>query len=166
MIGRRGFLGALLGAAVLDPERLLWVPGKRMISIPAPVIKTARFQYVLEFSRWGPMLSGNVTRTDWIQHVYGDSGWDAEVKTISTMEISPGMYVDRVLVTLSGMPSVNLFTNNANCLSVGPPGNWRLGPAPDYKMTYTAPDEKYSYSLSAELPNKTITSRVQWPTKS
>jgi hypothetical protein len=35
---RRGFLGALLGAvagAALDPERALWIPGKKTISIPA-----------------------------------------------------------------------------------------------------------------------------------
>jgi hypothetical protein len=37
---RRGFLGALFGAAVLDPERLLWVPGQKMISIPAPRMVT------------------------------------------------------------------------------------------------------------------------------
>ncbi len=55
---RRGFLG-MLGAAIagatLDPERLLWEPGKRLISIPTPrlvkVIRRAvslrggRFQY-------------------------------------------------------------------------------------------------------------------------
>lgn len=39
MTSRRGFLG-LLGAGVagmvLDPERLLWVPGAKTISIPAP----------------------------------------------------------------------------------------------------------------------------------
>lgn len=35
-LSRRGFLGALLGAAVLDPERLLWVPGAKLISVPAP----------------------------------------------------------------------------------------------------------------------------------
>ncbi len=29
MLARRGFLGA-----VLDPERLLWVPGRKLISIP------------------------------------------------------------------------------------------------------------------------------------
>jgi hypothetical protein len=38
-MNRRGFLG-LLGAfaasAVLDPEKLLWEPGKKLISIPAP----------------------------------------------------------------------------------------------------------------------------------
>lgn len=33
---RRGFLAALIGSAVLDPERLLWVPGKKVISIPKP----------------------------------------------------------------------------------------------------------------------------------
>src|SRR5262245_320896 len=32
---RRGFLTALIGAATLDPERLLWVPGKKLISIPS-----------------------------------------------------------------------------------------------------------------------------------
>lgn len=32
-MNRRGFLGLLAGA-VLDPERLLWVPGKKLISIP------------------------------------------------------------------------------------------------------------------------------------
>jgi hypothetical protein len=41
---RRGFLRRLLagGAALaLDPERLLWVPGEKVISIPpAPVIIT------------------------------------------------------------------------------------------------------------------------------
>jgi hypothetical protein len=44
MTGRRGFLGALFGAAsaaVLDPERLLWVPGAKTISIPAPIIPVA-----------------------------------------------------------------------------------------------------------------------------
>ena len=33
-MNRRGFLAMLAGAA-LDPERLLWVPGRKLISIPA-----------------------------------------------------------------------------------------------------------------------------------
>lgn len=36
---RRGFLSLLasgLAGAVLDPDRLLWVPGKKLISIPKP----------------------------------------------------------------------------------------------------------------------------------
>jgi hypothetical protein len=32
-MNRRGFLGMLAGAT-LDPERLLWVPGRKLISIP------------------------------------------------------------------------------------------------------------------------------------
>lgn len=37
-MNRRGFFGLLAGAiagATLDPERLLWVPGRKLISIPA-----------------------------------------------------------------------------------------------------------------------------------
>lgn len=34
-MNRRGFLAMLTGAA-LDPERLLWVPGRKLISIPRP----------------------------------------------------------------------------------------------------------------------------------
>lgn len=45
MLGRRGFLKSLIGGiaaavtlpAVLDPEKLLWVPGEKLISIPATV---------------------------------------------------------------------------------------------------------------------------------
>ena len=38
-MNRRGFFGAisaLLTGAALDPERLLWVPGRKLISIPEP----------------------------------------------------------------------------------------------------------------------------------
>lgn len=34
MLNRRGFLTALAGAFVADPDRLLWVPGKKLISVP------------------------------------------------------------------------------------------------------------------------------------
>ena len=33
---RRSFIAALMGTAVLDPERLLWKPGQKLISIPRP----------------------------------------------------------------------------------------------------------------------------------
>src|ERR1700735_1947330 len=36
-IKRRSFLAGLATLA-LDPERLLWVPGKKLISIPSPVV--------------------------------------------------------------------------------------------------------------------------------
>lgn len=40
MISRRGFLASLAAAFVTDPERLLWVPGKTLISIPRPKLVT------------------------------------------------------------------------------------------------------------------------------
>lgn len=38
---RRTLLGALIGAMTLDPEKLLWVPGKKLISIPKPQVTMA-----------------------------------------------------------------------------------------------------------------------------
>ena len=35
-MNRRSFLAALAGAMVLDPERLLWRPGAKLISTPKP----------------------------------------------------------------------------------------------------------------------------------
>ncbi|MGD0012803.1 MAG: hypothetical protein ABSD56_00025 [Bryobacteraceae bacterium] len=43
-MNRRGFFAVLAGVAataVLDPERLLWVPGKKLISIPRPRLTIA-----------------------------------------------------------------------------------------------------------------------------
>ncbi len=41
MLNRRGFL-SLFGigpaTAVIDPERLIWVPGRKLISIPRPLV--------------------------------------------------------------------------------------------------------------------------------
>jgi hypothetical protein len=39
-MNRRGFLSAIAGAFVADPEKLLWVPGAKLISIPRPRIAT------------------------------------------------------------------------------------------------------------------------------
>lgn len=33
---RRGFFALAAVAAAVDPERLLWIPGRKLISIPAP----------------------------------------------------------------------------------------------------------------------------------
>jgi hypothetical protein len=41
-MNRRGFLATLIAGAVLDPERLLWVPGKKLISIPKPPLVDPR----------------------------------------------------------------------------------------------------------------------------
>jgi hypothetical protein len=41
-MNRRGFLTSLLGTAAVafDPEKALWVPGKKVISIPSPAKET------------------------------------------------------------------------------------------------------------------------------
>ncbi len=52
MLSRRGMLAALIGGGMgmaLDPEKLLWVPGKKMISIPTPQMqKIYVYRYVVE----------------------------------------------------------------------------------------------------------------------
>ncbi len=45
LMNRRGFLGGLIGAAsamVLDPEKLLWVPGTKTIFIPKAIVAPPR----------------------------------------------------------------------------------------------------------------------------
>lgn len=37
-MNRRSFLSVLAATLVADPERALWVPGKKLISIPKPTI--------------------------------------------------------------------------------------------------------------------------------
>ena len=37
-LNRRGFVAALMGAA-LDPDRLLWQPGRKFVSIPKPRVE-------------------------------------------------------------------------------------------------------------------------------
>jgi hypothetical protein len=43
MLNRRAFLSSLLVTATLDPERLLWVPGKKLISIPNKIVTPPPF---------------------------------------------------------------------------------------------------------------------------
>jgi len=45
-VNRRGFfktLGAILAGASLDPERALWIPGRKLISIPEPANLCIRY---------------------------------------------------------------------------------------------------------------------------
>lgn len=37
---RRSFMSTMLAAAILDPERLLWVRGKKLVSIPTKVVRS------------------------------------------------------------------------------------------------------------------------------
>ncbi len=64
MHSRRGFLGLLAGVAAgatLDPERLLWRPGAKLISVPAVIhdrdwvklyVETAMRNALKEFDRY------------------------------------------------------------------------------------------------------------------
>src|SRR6266478_5393555 len=47
-LNRRGFLGLLAAGLALDPERLLWRPGAKLISIPAPRIRVGNMLLTLE----------------------------------------------------------------------------------------------------------------------
>lgn len=44
-MSRRSFLAAMAAAFVADPERLLWVPGQKLISIPKPQVRATLFFY-------------------------------------------------------------------------------------------------------------------------
>jgi hypothetical protein len=50
-MNRRGFLLSMLASATLDPERLLWRPGEKLISIPKPAIASPllHFESFTEF---------------------------------------------------------------------------------------------------------------------
>ena len=50
-MNRRGLLGALMGGLMLDPERLLWVPGRKLISIPAVPPRTDKIYDWLDGGR-------------------------------------------------------------------------------------------------------------------
>lgn len=71
-MNRRGFFGslaAIAATAVLDPERLLWVPGKKLISIPAPrpiyVIRIEEVRDVQTHELLGVHLVEAMTRTEY-----------------------------------------------------------------------------------------------------
>lgn len=43
-MNRRSFLASLAAALTLDPERALYVPGKKLISVPPPKVLRVRIQ--------------------------------------------------------------------------------------------------------------------------
>ena len=49
MLNRRGFIGSLgaaLAGATMDPERAVWVPGRKLISIPKPTLVTSEWNTI------------------------------------------------------------------------------------------------------------------------
>lgn len=114
MIGRRGFLAAMIGAAVLDPERLLWVPGKKVISIPKVlrVLRKPINAFVYYVTTTGPCT--DAARYDWITKTYANSGWDVlSIKSVERFGTLHSTYVsERVEITLAQQydPRMNAYT--------------------------------------------------------
>lgn len=67
---RRSFLGLMAAAFALDPERLLYAPGKKIISIPRPIGLSIRFMRGMDFER-GMMISriDLTTGTDFVRSI-------------------------------------------------------------------------------------------------
>jgi hypothetical protein len=66
-MNRRAFLAAIAGLT-LDPERLLWRPGAKLISIPKPVM-VDREPFVTVFERWQKEQEHRFVR---LQYVAGE----------------------------------------------------------------------------------------------
>lgn len=67
MTTRRGFLsllGASIATASLDPDRLLWVPGQKTISIPAQSVLVSPLQLGFIYQYWMRCLDGDISK-DW-----------------------------------------------------------------------------------------------------
>lgn len=83
---RRGFLGALAatvaGPMMLDPERLLWRPGAKLISIPKPAPQALTIRNIRAFD---PIERRLVSRMDVL---YG-FGTELKIKGCA-MESGPG----------------------------------------------------------------------------
>jgi len=75
-MNRRGFLGAMLGAvagATLDPERLLWVPGRKVISIPRTRVFTP--QEMADTKAIMDRLVGHYYSRMWEEAMFKGTGW-------------------------------------------------------------------------------------------
>lgn len=46
-MNRRAFLVSVAAVLTLDPERALWVPGKKLISVPAPRPLPYRYAWIV-----------------------------------------------------------------------------------------------------------------------
>ncbi len=104
MTSRRGFIGALLGAAVLDPERLLWVPGKRMISIPKPAISSILQAFVYHIDVYSYKMAQEFWQSpdlSWVKNTYSESGWNATTRILKSTEINKYASLNTIEVTLT-----------------------------------------------------------------
>lgn len=70
MLNRRGFLsllGAAVSGAVLDPERLLWVPGRKTISIPQPAPIQAAPEFLFDPNSEFVIIHETITKDEFIR---------------------------------------------------------------------------------------------------
>jgi len=75
-VNRRGFLGTLAAAltgAVLDPERLLWVPGQRTIFLPPVVHFNTLITPEWVMREVGRMLVNNIQFAASVNRSYDDA---------------------------------------------------------------------------------------------
>ncbi len=95
-MNRRGFLAAVLATAALDPERLLWQPCRKLISIPAPRVGL-------------PGLAEKFAVGDIIS--FGDSPYCYVVTTVAESTLSFSMLTNEALLVLTNSL---VFARNAN----------------------------------------------------
>jgi hypothetical protein len=76
-MNRRAFLASLAAALALDPERALWVPGKKLISIPPPGRWCVRY-----LSEWDPIWLAMVQRVDAMYGMELPHGFSATTSVI------------------------------------------------------------------------------------
>lgn len=69
-MNRRGFLATFAAALVADPEKLLWEPNKKLISIPKPSTDWLKMQAIVS-SRQAPGIIDFINLKEW---------WRIEVK--------------------------------------------------------------------------------------
>jgi len=87
-VNRRGFLATLGAGLALNPERLLWVPGKKLISIPKPI------------STQGWTVSDSVTVTEFWFRIPGETDW-AKYSSVNGVERYPYIHRQPPFVTVS-----------------------------------------------------------------
>jgi hypothetical protein len=103
-MNRRFFLSALAGAvagAAYDPEKALWVPGKKLISIPKPVPVTATLHgWHLGIIRLGDRITfGSDPRVWTVTELY------EEGRTLATLV--PSGFVEKARQYLKAKPIID-----------------------------------------------------------
>jgi hypothetical protein len=98
-VNRRGFLSALIAAgtaAAIDPEKLLWEPGRKLISIPKPrrIVNGFRVGDIVTFQNHfaiNPFTLGETTefKRFIVTEAYQSGRVLAELKLIPSVALGP-----------------------------------------------------------------------------